>query len=97
MEPDQLGRILESSGGNNDVLYFCEDGGTDSDIHGRDATGKYFTIVEGTDYNTETTGLTFSPDGMFLYVAYQGPSSIFAFWREDGLPFSGMIAGTKYH
>ncbi|GAX24222.1 hypothetical protein FisN_4Lh316 [Fistulifera solaris] len=97
MEPDQLGRILESRGGNNDVLYFCEDGGTDSDIHGRDATGKYFTIVEGTDYNTETTGLTFSPDGMFLYVAYQGPSSIFAFWREDGLPFSGMIAGTKYH
>lgn len=97
LQPDQLGRVLESSGGNRDVLYFCEDGGSDSDIHGRDATGNYFTVVEGTDFDTETTGLTFSADAMFMYVALQSLSAIFAFWRDDGLPFSGAVAGTKYH
>ena len=93
LQPDQLGRIL----GDGEILYFCEDGGSDCDIHGRNSLGQYFTIVEGTNFTTETTGLAFSPDNMFMYVAFQGPSAICAFWREDGLPFDGAVAGTKYH
>ena len=93
LQPDQLGRVI----GDDEILYFCEDGGSDCDIHGRDSSGQYFTIVEGTGYSTETTGLTFSPDAKFMYVAFQGASEVFAFWREDGLPFSGSVAGTKYH
>jgi len=30
-------------------------------------------------------------------VAFQGNSEVFAFWRTDGLPFNGAVAGTKYH
>lgn len=93
LQPDQLGRIV----GERDVLYFCEDGGTGCDIHGRDSTGKYFTIVKGTKYDSESTGLAFSPDNMFMYVAFQEDSHVYAFWREDGYPFSGSVADTKYH
>lgn len=93
LQPDQLGRII----GEGDLLYFCEDGGDDCDVHGRDSTGKYFTIVEGKEYDTETTGLAFSPDAMFMYVAFQSDSNIYSFWRTDGLPFNGTVAETKYH
>lgn len=93
LQPDQIGRII----GDGDILYFCEDGGSDCDIHGRDSSGQYFTIVEGTNFSTETTGLAFSPDAMYMYVAFQGNSEVFAFWRTDGLPFNGAVAGTKYH
>lgn len=82
---------------NDEVLYFAEDGGSDCDIHGRDSTGQYFTIVRGDAYNTETTGLAFSPDSMFMYVAFQGASNVYSFWRTDGLPFDGKVASTKYH
>lgn len=93
LEPDQLARVL----GDGDILYFCEDGGDDCDIHGRDQTGNYFTIVEGIGYSAETTGLAFSPDAMFMYVAFQTDSNIYSFWRTDGLPFNGTVADTKYH
>jgi len=93
LQPDQIGRII----GEADVLYFCEDGGSNCDIHGRDGTGKYFTIVEGTGYDSETTGLAFSPDGMYMYVAIQSDSHIYSFWRTDGLAFNGTVAETKYH
>jgi len=46
MAPDQIACIL----GDSEAPYFCEDGGTSSDIHGRDATGKFFTIVEDVGY-----------------------------------------------
>lgn len=93
LQPDQLVRIV----GEGDILYFCEDGGSACDIHGRDSTGKYFTIVEGVGYSTETTGLAFSPDGMYMYVAFQGNSNVCSFWRTDGLSFNGTVADTKYH
>ena len=93
LQPDQLGRIL----GDADTIYFCEDGGSDCDIHARDSNGQYYTIVEGTGYSTETTGLAFSPDNKFMYVAFQGNSNVYSFWRLDGLPFGAMEAGTKYH
>lgn len=78
-------------------LYFCEDGGSNCDVHARDATGQYYTIIRGDGYSTENTGLAFSPDNMFMYVAFQGNSNIYSFWREDGLPFGGLVAYTKYH
>mmetsp|Transcript_13320 Transcript_13320/g.28769 ORF Transcript_13320/g.28769 Transcript_13320/m.28769 type:complete len:787 (+) Transcript_13320:1072-3432(+) len=93
LQPDQLARIM----GDSEVLYFCEDGGSACDIHGRDSTGQYFTIVRGDGYSTETTGLAFSPDNQFMYMAFQGNSNVYSFWREDGLPFNGVVAYTKYH
>lgn len=93
LQPDQLARIM----GDSDVLYFCEDGGGNADIHARDSSGQYYTIVRGDGYNTETTGLAFSRDNMFMYMAFQGDSNVYSFWRDDGLPFNGLVAYTKYH
>mmetsp|Transcript_17623 Transcript_17623/g.30372 ORF Transcript_17623/g.30372 Transcript_17623/m.30372 type:complete len:301 (+) Transcript_17623:273-1175(+) len=94
LEPDQIGRVV----GDAEILYFAEDGGTNCDIHGRDSTGQYFTIVEDDNfYNSETSGLAFSPDGKFFYVAFQDDSNIVVFWRTDGLPFNGVVADTRYH
>jgi len=95
-EPDQIAHIL----GDSEALYFCEDGGTSSDIHGRDSTGKFFTVVQNVGYinsGEETTGLAFSPDSKFMYVAYQENSHIYAFWHTDGLPFDALVAEIKYH
>lgn len=73
LEPDQL-KIIDvgSDGDTNNLIYFCEDGGRSCDIHGRDMkNGKYFTIVQGTGYNSETTGLAFSPDAKYMFVSFQ--------------------------
>ena len=56
-----------------------------------------FTIIRGDGHDDENTGLAFSPDNMFLYTAWQAESAVYAFWRLDGLPFSGHVAYTKYH
>ena len=83
-----------------DVLYFCKDGGPDRDICGREKTGNIFTVVKSAGYNddsTESTGLAFSPDGMFMYVAYQEESHVYAFWRTDDQPFDAAVAEIKYH
>mmetsp|Transcript_9972 Transcript_9972/g.12827 ORF Transcript_9972/g.12827 Transcript_9972/m.12827 type:complete len:110 (+) Transcript_9972:2-331(+) len=93
LQPDQLQRII----GDSDMLYFCEDGGANADIHARDETGQYFTIVRGDGYSTETTGLAFSPNNKFMYIAFWGNSNIYSIWRDDGLPFNGEVAYTKYH
>ena len=53
--------------------------------------------MRGDGYNTETTGLAFSPDNRKMYVAFQSNSNVYEFWRTDGMPFNGMVAGTKYH
>jgi hypothetical protein len=39
--------------------YFWKDAG----VHARDSTGRFYTIFESPEYNDETTGLAFSPDG----------------------------------
>ena len=93
LQPDQLARII----GDGDILYFCEDGGSACDVHGRDSTGQYFTIIRGDGYSTENSGLSFSPNNKFMYVSFWGNSNVYAFWRTDGLPFSGKVADTKYH
>jgi hypothetical protein len=48
--------------------------GATSGVFGRNAQGKYFTIMTGrTDLREdETTGLAFSPDAKHMYVSYQG-------------------------
>eukprot|EP00594_Rhizosolenia_setigera_P003655 CAMPEP_0178951314 /NCGR_PEP_ID=MMETSP0789-20121207/7153_1 /TAXON_ID=3005 /ORGANISM="Rhizosolenia setigera, Strain CCMP 1694" /LENGTH=460 /DNA_ID=CAMNT_0020632165 /DNA_START=553 /DNA_END=1935 /DNA_ORIENTATION=+ len=85
---------------NHPILYFCEDSGQkrQSGIHGRDSTGKFFSIIEGYGYRSESTGLAFSPNKKFMYVAYQkNPGTILALWREDGQPFDGQTLDIKYH
>lgn len=68
-QPDQVVRLVN---GTDDILYFNEDQGTDAGIHGRNRDGQFFTILEGPGWSIETTGLAFSPDGMHMYVAFQG-------------------------
>jgi sugar lactone lactonase YvrE len=92
-QPDQIQKVV----GDSEFLYFCEDGGAFSDIHGRNRDGKFFTIVRGDGYGTETSGLAFSPDNRFMYVAFQGNSNVYAFWRTDGLTFNAVKADIKYH
>ena len=76
-QPDQIAGLV----GRDDLLYFCEDGGLDHGVHARDATGQLYTVLSGCDPRdscvegdlvTETTGLAFSPDRQYMYVAFQG-------------------------
>jgi secreted PhoX family phosphatase len=103
-QPDQVARVLATTTTNggpvtDGILYFCEDGTSQAGIHGRDAQGKFFTILQSQNgyYDGETTGLAFSPDGMFMYVSYQKPGIIFEIKRKDGLPFQGQRLDIKYH
>lgn len=96
LEPDQLKAI---NGGVDNMIYFCEDGGNASDLHGRNTTnGRYYTIVTGDGYSTETSGLAFSPDGRYMFMSFQfRPGVIWQFWREDGFPFGSEVVDIKYH
>lgn len=93
--PDQMKRILD--GENSDLLYFTEEGGKDAGIHARDSLGRFYTIFESPIYPDETTGLSFSPNGKHMYVAYQNNGFLFDIWREDGLPFGARTLNVKYH
>lgn len=96
-QPDQIARILDGED-ENDILYFCEDGSSDAGIHGRNIEGKFLTIVKDPgNYNSETSGLAFSPDHRKMYVSYQWAGIIFEFSRTDGYPFSGQVLDIKYH
>lgn len=97
-QPDQIKIILDENGESSDgIVYFCEDGGNDCGVHGRDSNGQFFQIVDGTDYNTETSGLAFSPDRKYMLTSFQGSQVIWIFWREDGLRFDGNSLDIKYH
>mmetsp|Transcript_25687 Transcript_25687/g.83271 ORF Transcript_25687/g.83271 Transcript_25687/m.83271 type:complete len:818 (-) Transcript_25687:15-2468(-) len=96
-QPDQLKRIV-----GDDVLYFCEDGGSacgsrGCGVHGRDSTNQFFNVVDAPGYSTETTGLAFSPDRKHMYFSLQGPGHIFDVTRTDGCPFDGGVLDIKYH
>lgn len=94
LQPDQLKAIDPDHG----FIFFCEDGGSDCDLHGRNTnTGEYFTLVEGTGYSTETTGLAFCGNDKYMLLSFQGPGVIWQFWRSDGLPFDGSYVDIKYH
>jgi hypothetical protein len=94
-QPDQLQRLL---GDSRDLLYFTEEGGrTGAGIHARDSESRFYTIVESVDYASETTGLSLSPDGRFMFVAYQNDGLLFCLFRRDGLPFQAEHLDVKYH
>ena len=67
-QPDQVARLV-----GDEILYFCEDGGADCGVHGRDGAGRFFSILDGPAYDTETTGLAFSPDKRHMYVRRADP------------------------
>mmetsp|Transcript_24593 Transcript_24593/g.43656 ORF Transcript_24593/g.43656 Transcript_24593/m.43656 type:complete len:661 (+) Transcript_24593:122-2104(+) len=93
-KPDQMKRIVGGDGG---LLYFTEEGGKDAGVHARDEQGRFFTILESPVYLSETTGLSFSPDGKHMYIAYQEDGMLYDVWREDGLPFDAQSLNVKYH
>lgn len=93
-DPDQMQRILGSEGG---LLYFTEEGGEDAGVHARDEFGRFFTILESPFFLDETTGLSFSPDGKHMYIAYQENGVLFDVTREDGLAFDAKSLDVKYH
>ena len=92
-QPDQIAYIL----GSHDLLYFTEDGARNTGIHARNALGQYFTILESPTLNSETTGLSFSPDHKRMYVAYQQDGILYEIRREDGYPFNELSLNVKYH
>ena len=54
-------------------------------------------VLESPVWKDETSGLSFSPDAMHLYVAYQANGLLFDVTREDGLPFNGRSINAKFH
>lgn len=95
--PDQVSRVLGDSSSDDDILYFTEEGGRSAGIHGRNPRGQFFTVLEGPTYRQETTGISFSPDGHRLYVAFQDDGILFEVMRVDNLPFFGRTLNVKYH
>jgi hypothetical protein len=64
----RLARVFDFTDGTTDgILYFCEDGGNNYGVH---AMVAILLQNAGSDLNGETTGLAFSPNGMFMYVAF---------------------------
>ena len=78
-QPDQIKIILDDPQG---IVYFCEDGGDDCGIHGRDGTGQFFSIIDGPGYDSETTGLAFSPDAKFM-VSTSSVGQTFLFFSSS--------------
>lgn len=72
-------------------------------MHARDSTGQFYTILDAYPrYQSETTGLSFSPDNKHMYVALQGgwashDGRLFDIYRLDGEPFGGRTLDIKYH
>ena len=93
-KPDQLQRII---GDPRDMLYFAEEGGSNSGVHARDDAGRFYSILESPIHPGETTGVAFSPNGIFLYVAYQQIGKLYTVWRRDGQPFQATRFDVKYH
>jgi hypothetical protein len=93
-KPDQLQRII---GDPRDMLYFAEEGGSNSGVHARDDAGRFYSVLESPANPGETTGVAFSPNGMFLYVAYQEIGKLYTVWRRDGQPFQATRFDVKYH
>lgn len=93
-KPDQVVRVLADT---QDLLYFTEEGGVDAGVHARDFLGRFYTIFESPIYPDETTGLSFSPDGRFMYTAYQKSGVLYMMWRKDGLPFQASHLDVKFH
>lgn len=96
-QPDQIGRLLEDV--DQDLLYFCEDVDDYAGVHARDATGKYYSILQGEKgaLDGETSGIAFGPKNQIMYVSFQTEGLIFEITRNDGCTFSGTSLDIKYH
>lgn len=46
-------------------------------------------------FGTETTGITFSPDGKHMYFCFQDDGAMFDLTRDDGLSFHGKTVNLK--
>jgi hypothetical protein len=93
-EPDQIKHLLN---GDDEIVYFNEDQGQDAGVHGRNAEGQFYTILEGPGFSPETTGLAWDPSGKHMYVAFQEDGVLFDITRSDGYPFQGMTLDVRYH
>ena len=97
-KPDQIVDVLGDD--NESILYLCEEKSDTkpNGIHGRNSGGQYFPVITGSHWDTETTGLAFSPNKKFMYVAFQrNPGIIFEISRSDNLPFGGDILDINYN
>lgn len=95
-EPDMIRTVLGEESAAETLLYFTEDNGRRAGIHARNEAGELMTILEGF-YSPETTGLAFSPNGMFMYVCFQEDGYCFAITRTDGLSFRAKTLNLKRH
>lgn len=71
------------------LLFFSEDGGTSPGVYVQHGD-IYFTLLEAVDdqyKGDETTGLAFSPNGLFFYFCLQENGMLFQVQRSDGRPF----------
>ena len=68
-----------------------------STVHARDIDGKFYQVIDGGNWDSETSGLAFSPDNKHMYVSYQSNGLIFDITREDGYPFGAHRLDIKYH
>ena len=93
-QPDQMKRILTDP---RDLLYFTEESGVDAGVHARNANARFYMILENPVFPGETTGLSLSPDGRFMYVSYQDVGKLFSIWRRDGKAFNAEHLDVKYH
>jgi hypothetical protein len=67
---------------------------THSDIGGQ---FQYLTILYSEEYDDdESTGLSFSPNGKFMYVAYRDHGVLFEIQRTDGHPFHAKPLNIMY-
>jgi hypothetical protein len=84
-QPDQL--TLDTDG----LLFFTEDGGDAPGVYAYDGK-RYLALaqaINGAYKNDETTGVHVSPDGMWLFFAFQDIGYLFRARRIDGRPFEG--------
>lgn len=96
-QPDQIIRLFDPLDADDSVLYFTQDGGEFAGISALTVAGECFTVLEDQNYSDETTGLSFSPDGHHMYMAYQDEGLLFDVTRIDKLPFHERTLDIKYH
>lgn len=95
-EPDMIRTILSEEPAAETLLYFTEDNGRRAGVHARNEAGELLTILEGF-YSPETTGLAFSPNGMYMYICFQEDGYCFSISRTDGLSFRAKTLNVKRH
>lgn len=86
-QPDNI-RVFD------DVVYYCTDSSGPNGIFANDGEG-WFGMVMALDFGSESAGVDFSSDGMYMYMSFFTRVTM-VFWREDGKPFDYKNAGIHY-